>query len=402
MPTKKIAKTHRVAVRKQTSREAVEHVTTEQPDVIPLRLYKRIALTFIFFVAIALMAVTYLSTMQAVIRVVTVPTEITTDFIVRTVETATTDGEVQGEIHSGTLGKTKTVTLSSGTQKEVAEQAVGTVTISNTTNTPQPLIATTRLLTANGVLFRLKNSVTVPAKGSIDALVFADQKGLSGNIPPSSFTIPGLNEVKQSLIVAKNTNAFTGGVKQISVLTKEEMEKAVEALKQELTEDAKEMLRAQRKVSYQGEAFFVDVKDQKMSAKVGDEVNTFDLSLTASVSGVFYDEAALKKITTRKLYEGLSQGKEFIDEGEQSREIRVEQVNAGQNSASIHVIQKGKVMTSRTHKALEVGQFVGMTEGEVQASLLEQHMATSVEVDFFPFWVRTIPRLKDHIYIEIR
>ena len=257
-------------------------------------------------------------------------------------------------------------------------------------------------MTTDGVLFRLKNAVTVPAQGSVEAVVTADQKGLSGNIGPSSFTIPGLNEAKQKLNTAKNVNAFTGGVTKISVLTKEEIEKAVEVLKTELSEDAKEMLRAQRKVSYQGEAFFVDVKEQKVSAKAGDEVSTFDLTLSASVSGVFYDESALKKITTRKLYEGLAQGQEFIDEGEKSREIRIEQVNVGQDSASIHVIQTGKTMTSRTHKALEVGQFVGMSEEEVRTFLLEQNIATSVEVDFFPFWVRTVPRLKDHIYIEIR
>ena len=92
MPTKKIAKTHRVAVKKTHVHVAEEQTVREQPDVIPLRLYKRIALTFVFFVAVALIAVTYLSTMQAVIRVQTVPVEITADFIVRTVETATTDG----------------------------------------------------------------------------------------------------------------------------------------------------------------------------------------------------------------------------------------------------------------------------------------------------------------------
>ena len=43
-----------------------------------------------------------------------------------------------------------------------------------------------------------------------------------------------------------------------------------------------------------------------------------------------------------------------------------------------------------------------MTKEEVNKLLLEEGVATTVSVEFFPFWVRHVPRLKDHIYIEIQ
>ena len=42
-----------------------------------------------------------------------------------------------------------------------------------------------------------------------------------------------------------------------------------------------------------------------------------------------------------------------------------------------------------------------MTGEEVKTLLLGEGVAEAVRVEFFPFWVRTVPQLKDHIYIEI-
>ena len=201
MPTSKTAKSRRVAVKKP--RAAAPKPTVVQEDyaqVVPLVLYRRIALTFVVLVAIALITVLYLSTMKAVIRVHAASREIKTDFVVRTVETASTDGEVQGEVHAGTLQKTKTFTASSNNQTQQEEFATGLVTISNMSSVPQALVATTRLLTPSAVLFRLKKQLTVPANGSVQGEVVADQKGAAGNIDPSSFTIPGLSEAKSEAI----------------------------------------------------------------------------------------------------------------------------------------------------------------------------------------------------------
>jgi hypothetical protein len=394
MTTKKVAMFRRISVHKKSE---------ARPDhTIPLLLYRRIALLFIVLVASALIAVLYLATMQAVIRVSAVPKEVKTDFIVRTVETATTDGEVQGEIHTVTLGKTKSFTPSGEAQKEMKEQATGRVTISSTMSSYQSLVTTTRLLSKEGVLFRLRRGVTVPAGGSVEADVYADQKGESGNIEPTAFTIPGLNEAKQKLVTAASSQPMTGGVKRISVLSQNEIDETVAAFKNELLEDAKSMLRAERLKPYTSETFFMDVKLEKVGAQAGDEVGSFDVELQAVVSGVFYDGDALKKITERKLYEGLGNGQEFLDTGESSREVTVSQVNLTQRAASIHVSQTGKTVMSRAGKALDVGRFVGMSENEVEELLVGEGVATAVDVDFFPFWVRTVPRLKDHIYVEVK
>lgn len=396
MPIKKTVKTKRIPVNKKSVK------SESSIQTISLLLYRRMAIVFVVLVAAALFAVLYLATMQAVIRVKTIPKEIIADFIVKTVDVAVSEGEVQGEIHSGTLGRKKTMTLISETKKEVDEVATGRVTISSTLSSNQPLVATTRLLSSDGVLFRLKDGVTVPAQGSVEVEVYADQKGVSGNIGPSLFTIPGLSAAKQDQVTAVSSQAMTGGVASITVLSEQDIDRGVEDLKAELLKDAQVMLREQRESAYTGEAFFVDVVSQEVSAQAGDEVGDFAVELQVSVSAVFYDDVALKKIVQRKLSEGLGQGQTFIDVGDQTRQVTVEQVSTKQNAATIHVVQTAKAIASQTSRALDVARFVGMTEEEVRTLLLKDGIATEVDVQFFPFWVRTIPRLKDHIYIEVR
>lgn len=396
MTVRKTAKSHRVEVKKTSLSEKQEIART-----IPILLYKRIALTFAIVVAVLLIVVLYLSTMQSVIRVTAIPKDVLIDFLIRTTTIATTDTEVQGEVKSGTLQKIKTFTPSGTKQTEVEDRATGRVSIYNEMSSVQPLVATTRFLTQDGILFRLKNGVTVPTKGSIEAEVYADQKGANGNIQPTSFTIPGLSEAKQKLVYAKSTEPFTGGVKYKTVLSQEEIDEAVESLKVELLEDAKSMLRAQSSTTYSGEAFSVEEVEKNISAKSGDEVASFDVTLKIYVEAIFYDADALSKIIERKLYDGIGQGQEFVDLGDSERKIIVEQVNLQQGVARLHVTQTGRAVVSRVSEALDVGRFAGMSEAEVKRLLVEEGIATNVDVQFFPFWVRTVPRLKDHIYIEV-
>lgn len=397
MATKKTAKSQRIEVKKIPASQKQEIARA-----IPILLYRRIALTFAIIVAVLLIVVLYLSTMQAVIRVTAVPKEVLVDFLIRTTSIATTDSEVQGELKSGILQKTKTFTPSGTAQIQVEDRAAGKVVIFNDTSSSQPLVATTRLLTPDDLLFRLKNTVTVPAKSKIEADVYADQKGASGNIQPTTFIVPGLSEAKQKFIYAKSTEPFTGGIRYKSVLSQEEIDQSVESLKTEILENARSMLRAEVSKTYTGESFIVEEIEKTIDVKAGDEVVSFDVALRVSVTAVFYDNDALKKIIERKLYEGIGQGQEFVDLGESERKVVVEQVNTKQGVARLHITQTGRAVASHVSDALDVGRFVGMSESEVERLLIEEDIATSVDIQFFPFWVRTVPRLKDHIYIEIQ
>jgi type IV pilus assembly protein PilM len=117
-------------------------------------------------------------------------------------------------------------------------RAEGTVKIINNSGAGQTLVATTRLLSAKGVLFRLKDSVTVPAGASVRAVARADQEGASGNIGASQFIIPGLSSALQKLIYAESESAMAGGTREITFVGAKDIEQAKIKLLGELVSDA--------------------------------------------------------------------------------------------------------------------------------------------------------------------
>ncbi|MCX6715252.1 MAG: hypothetical protein NTX72_05585 [Candidatus Uhrbacteria bacterium] len=406
MATKKVATRKRVPVKRVIRVAEKEEFEMPVPHVhahataVPLMLYRRIALAFIVVVAAVLLVVMYLSTMQAVIHVKPVAKDFSSDLIVHTALTPIDETDIRGIVISGTMNKTKTFAPSGEGAKQVEGKSAGTVTFSNKTNTPQALVATTRLLSSGNVLFRLDKSVVVPAGGSIDAVVHADKVGVTGDVAAGHFIIPGLNTIKQTQIFADSKVAFTGGVQSVAVVSKVELQKSVDALKEEITNDAKDMLRTQAGKGFDGEVFAADITNQKSSIQPDTESKSYDVTETVTITGVFYDRAALKQLFSQHLYDGLGQGQDFAGTKVDDMQVTIDQYDSVQKVASLHAHLDGKMIITRTNKALDVGRFVGMSADDVSKTLVGNGVAESVKVDFFPFWLNKIPRLKDHIYIE--
>jgi len=404
MVTKKTAAKKRVPVKR------VIHTTDIQQNKqdafasvpMPLNMYRRIVLVFMLIVGVVLLVVLYLSTMKAVIKIRPIGRATTSDLVSHVVSIPTKENEVRGTVVSGKLGKTKTIAVNTNGAQEVEDKALGEVVITNKSASPQGLVATTRFLSKENILFRLDKTVTVPANGSVKAIIHADVKGAAGNIGPSHFTIPGLALAKQEQIFADSSVAMTGGVKKISVVTQADMDAAAESLKTEVLDEAKDMLRSQAGKGFDGEVFSADVLDKQFSIKPNTQATSFDTTVNITAVGVFYDKRALQNMVLKHAYEGLGQGEEFVGLKAEDVKVLVETYDMAQKTATLHTNLEGRVVTTRTSKALDVGRFTGMRAEQVRDLLKNEGVSEDTSVEFFPFWVRCVPRLKDRVYIELK
>jgi len=394
---------HRVSVRevKQEPMPSVSKKKEKAPADLSLSLYRRLIVGFVGVVAIALLTVLYLSTLKVTVYVTPVSEEIATEFVVDVVSTPVSESQIGGQVLSGSIGRTQTFTPTGEGSVQVDDIATGTVEIFNTSSASQALVKTTRLLTSDGILFRLSEGVTVPAGGSVQVAVYADEPGVSGNIESATFTIPGLSQAKQEVIYAESHEAFTGGVRTMTVITQAEMESTAETLKAALVEDALSMLRAQAGGAYEGEVASVETIEQTFSIEPDTQAEAFDVTLSLSVSAVFYDAQVLADLAEKQLYAEMGQGRQFVDMDEEGMEVSLEKFDVSLGNANLHVILTGRVMASRTSDALEMRRFVGMNEEEIQALLAQEGVATRVRMECFPFWVHRIPRFLDHVYLEL-
>lgn len=111
-------------------------------------------------------------------------------------------------------------------QETITKQATGEIEISKSTPGAERLIKNTRFATADGLVFRIQESVVVPGAvngtdgksvpGVIRAQVFADEAGEKYNIPVNTaLNVPGFKEGGYTdlfnAISAKNTAAFVDG-----------------------------------------------------------------------------------------------------------------------------------------------------------------------------------------------
>ncbi|TAK03963.1 hypothetical protein EPO34_02275 [Patescibacteria group bacterium] len=365
-----------------------------------LKLYRRIALTFVVLVGVVLAVVLYVSTVEARIRVKPVGETVKADLILDVVKTPTRENEIRGRVLATSLSRTSSF-KPAGAGKEVVGTSRGTVTLFNKTGSSQTLVKTTRLLTPDGKLYRIDAQVTVPAGGSVDAPAYADQTGGTFDVQEATFTIPGLPSSLQSLIYAQTKGPFTGGTRTVSVVSAEDIARAETELKEQVAADAKAALRTQAGTVFTGESFAVEVTGKKASVEPGTETDRFDLTLDVKVIGAFYDRQGAGNLAERKLYEQLKPGREFHDVNLEALQTSVEKADLKGETATVKVYLDGTSVPSTNSSALAPSRFTGKTADQIRALLVGEGIAEEVTVEFFPPFIRKAPRLPDHVIVEV-
>lgn len=168
------------------------------------------ALTFCVLCFISLVLLMVNNSHKATILVTPTQSDITMDWNVSVTkpdiaEASNATDIIGGEIVSANIFQTKPVV------QNPDQKSSGTITVFNGNSREQTLVATTRFLSENNVLFRIPKQITVPAGGSIETTVIADVPGPQGDIGPTTFSIPGLSQALQELVYATSSESFTGG-----------------------------------------------------------------------------------------------------------------------------------------------------------------------------------------------
>lgn len=363
----------------------------------PVRFYKFVALSFLCLTVLLLGIIGFMSSKRATITITTKEDPID-------VESTVTVGD-KGPLGIGGTVTTTIITLEqtfspTGSKKEPA-LATGRVTLHNETNAPQSLVATTRLLTPDGVLFRLKDAVVVPAGGTVDATVLADQKGETGNIGPvERFTIPGLNEPKQKVIYASSKEPMSGGLSTVGILSMNDIDKSKKQLLSAMEKKGQETLQA--KYPDQPGVFSVIQEVTEHNAKVGEETGTFVMKGKATVLGVFYNQDQVRATAEGSLKKHTVDDIGTIRTTDKEPKVVFDAYHPDKGTADITVYHNGIVTLNSESKQLQKMLFFGKSKEEVRRYLLSLDHVYGVDVTFRPMWVGTVPYVPDHVSIVVK
>ncbi|MDP3244703.1 MAG: hypothetical protein Q8M83_03545 [bacterium] len=364
-----------------------------------LNVYRQIAIGFAVVAIILVGAIIFYSLVQARVEISPHKTLQSVEFLIGVGQNAYGD-KVDGGLEERVIEGDEQVEAT-GTKNDVGK-ATGILTIINTTSSAQPLVATTRFLTPEGILFRLKNKATAPAKGKVDAEVYADKAGPSGNIGPSRFTIPGLLPAKQSLIYAESQKAMAGGDKFTRVVTAEDLARAKTMVLKKLEDEALQKYKEQLNDGNLEVVSKIVSGETSTAVKAGEEKLNFAVGGKIKLSLVYYNEAQLRELAKTQLLLTFPPDKEFVSFAGDKMIIKIENFDLTKNTATLRVYVDGEAVLRKTSQILNPEKIAGMSPEEAKKYLESFDAIDKAEIKMFPSWLRKIPTLKDHIEIVVK
>lgn len=374
----------------------VRHTETRLPEP-SVRFYRTIAFTFLILTVALLGVVVFITSKKATVTVISKDDSKSINLSVGV--DALGGDKIKGIVTTTVFSLTERYfPTGSKSSTGVAE---GDVVIYNKGNTDQVLIKTTRLLTPNGVLFRLSDRVNVPANGEIVAKIYADKEGSESEIGPSQFVIPGLNTDRQKVVYAESKSKMVGGVRSVGVLSESDItnaksdyaEKVKKAVVDSLNSNGWEGL---------GKISVVTLQNIKADKEVGAEIDGFTISGDSTLVVIGYDRLALTNLVSSEMSKKINIGSEKVLSVSGDPIPSIAGYDLTNHTAELLVRQEALVSLDPDATALLPRSFVGKSRDEIERYVLSLDHVAGVDVKFSPSWIRKAPTVPDHIKVIVK
>lgn len=309
-------------------------------------------------------------------------------------------------------GKVRGVTVESSSNfsatgsKFLRSDVVGEVTIVNSYSKEQTLIDSTRLAASDNpdkTLVRLKKTVVVPPGGKVNVQVYPDDPENFSDISPTRLIIPGLWGPLQDKIYAENSDSLTQGGYNVTIVTKQDLDQAQTALKEQLYQQAIAEVSQQLDPQETLWPKLVSAKVEELDFDVaeGDEAAEFRAAMSLKAIVVVFDETAVISLARELVKSEMSGEKQLVDLDTRSFSYLVESYNLDTGVANVRLTFAADSMLGNINEFLDKSKLVGLTEEEIKSYFSQFSEIKSVEVKFQPVWLKKTPRIQEKIVIEI-
>jgi len=310
---------------------------------------------------------------------------------------------------------------SSGRGELGNQKSTGKVVISNRYSTEnQPLVATTRLITEDGKLYRLTESVVVPGTsknnegdviaGEVEVMVKADIPGSEFNIEPSTFTIPGFKGTdKYEKFSARSEKAFVGGASgesQYTFISEEDVRKAQEALENELKEVV--IARLTETIATDRETLkklvFVKTIESSTLPSVGTVSKSFTHAITAQIKVAEFPGMLLEQALLKSLKEELKNNSSVKQWEEVSFQIFYEKIQTDFEKERVKIQVEAQGQFAATINAQEIKEDMLGKKSDEFSSVIENHPELEkIDIEFSPgIFSQKIPRFESRVSVEVK
>lgn len=372
-----------------------------------LGLYKRLVWQFVLGISILLIIIFYFAFSKLTITISPNGETINDTLLVKvssgtsTEENTATDFRelISGEVQEINLDEEK-VFQTSG-EEFSGEEISGKVKLINTTAKDQALVATTRLLSPDNKLYRIKEAVNVPAGGEVEAQIYVEKPSEDLAIAPTTFTIPGLWVGLQDKIYARSTEPFVYQQKISKYVKASDIEKAISEMNAILLAKAKSGEKDAPKNSQTLYEFLSPTKFD-YSVKPGEAVESFSLKASTTVLSITFSKDDIHGLTSTKLKLLVPDDKKLIEDNADNISYKLESYDAQNKIATIKLNFNGTMILQSDTELIDKKQLVNLTGEQVANYLQNFSEIKEYNLEFFPSFIKRAPRLPERIKIDIR
>jgi hypothetical protein len=364
--------------------------------------YKKILLGFVIITVILVIVVLYFSASRAVIKVNSAVSKVSTDFVS---DIATDGGLSYPDMIQGVLFETEiedTVTEKATGTVVLEGDSIGKVTLINTRDEEQVLVKTTRLLTPDNILLRLSGRVTIPAGSEIEANVYADDTDAFTKLDPTTFIIPGLWEGLQDKVYAKSNNILQNSGDTVKSIDDVDVTKAKEKVNRQIVELANTQFRETLpNQEYKILVVSKKILEETSSGKTGDQLGQFELKMKMKLVLLGIDNDDILKLAGERLNQVVSDDKDLVNLNLNNFTYNIQNYDDNDKTVTLKVHIEGDTVIKADSEIFDREKLVGLSPKGVELYLANFSEIESASVELSPFWVKKVPRLKDHINIVI-
>lgn len=375
-------------------------------------LYRRLVIKFIILVGLLALAVFYFSFSKLTVSLSLKGESISDTLLLKITDANLTKAaassalvllndpreEISGVIKEINAAVTKTYPASGETY--LGEDIVGRVRLINNSPKSQALVATTRLLSPDNKLFRIKNAVNIPAGGEVAADIYADKPSAEMAIKPTTFTIPGLWLGLQDKIYAQSDVAFVFSKQVRKYITSGDLEAASKDINAALTEAAKKQAVGSGTDDW---LYLVsELATVTINAKAGDKKEEFTASAGNKIIAVSFSKEAAAKLAAAKFNLIIPDNKELSEFKPENIVYSFDSYDAASGSATVKAAFNGTMILKSDSDVINPEQLVNLSAEQIGTYLKNQNEIKDYELKFSPAFIKKAPSLVDRIKIEVK
>jgi hypothetical protein len=290
-------------------------------------------------------------------------------------------------------------------KKNVGNKASGTLRIGNDSGQDINWVTGTRFVPTNNtsIVFRTTTPVYAPDGQFTNIVVQADQPGDEYNGFGSNQTFTLAASSLSSTISIRCKDGMTGGSnKEVTYVTQSDINTAKDNLAKDAVNDAKSDFDSKTK-----DLKVVDdtKKEATLSANSSPEVNTessdFTMTVKVSIKALAFSSGDVSKIVKADVERELGFAKKIIDDGTADLSVNVDEANLD-NATLSGTIKTNVYVSSKIDENQIKTELNGLSESKARSYLTGLDGVQEVRLEFFPSFIKSFPRLGNHIFLSIQ